>query len=92
MSSLCAMITKLLTDPAPEMKLKLSEFIIKLCNQMSKNVGVHSQGIVKSLCDNLTHSHNKIRNISLQVCDIIIHRPWVRFCYAKTLGRISKIV
>ena len=66
-SDLCSMIGKLLTDPAPEMKIKLSEFIIKLCERLGKYIGVHSKSIILSLSNNLKHSHNKVRKITIMV-------------------------
>ena len=65
------MICKLLTDTCPEVKIRLSEFLICLCNneKLKKLIGVHSKGIVLSLCLNLKHSHNKIRKITIAVND-----------------------
>jgi hypothetical protein len=59
------MIGKLLNDGAPDMKVKLSEFIIQLCDQIGKSIGPHSKAIVQSLCLNLKHSHNKVRKITM---------------------------
>jgi hypothetical protein len=59
------MIGKMLNDKAPDMKIKLSEFIIQLCEQLGKSIGPHSKSIIQSLCVNLKHSHNKIRKISI---------------------------
>ena len=64
---LCAMIAKFLTDQCPEVKIKLSEFLIRLCSVLGKNMGPHTKGITNSLCLNLKHVHNKIRKITLQV-------------------------
>lgn len=59
------MIAKLLTDPCPDVKVKLSELLIELCAKLGKALGPHSKGIVVSLCGNLKHAHNKIRKITL---------------------------
>jgi hypothetical protein len=59
------MIGKLLNDPAPEMKIKLSDFLVTICEQLGKSIGPHSKSIVNGLCINLKHSHNKIRKVSL---------------------------
>lgn len=64
---LCSMIGKLLNDQCPEVKIKLSEFIIRLSAKLGKVIGPHTKGISNSLSLNLKHSHNKIRKITLQV-------------------------
>lgn len=64
---LCSMISKLITDPCPEVKLKLSEFISDLTSTLGKVMGPHTKGILIGLCGNLKHAHNKIRKISLTV-------------------------
>lgn len=61
------MLAKFLTDQCPEVKTKLSEFLIHICSVLGKNMGPHTKGILNSLCLNLKHSHNKIRKITLQV-------------------------
>lgn len=58
------MLTVLLKDPFPDLKVKLSEFIMKLAVAMKHDLGAHSKGIVSSLCLNLKHQHNKIRKIT----------------------------
>jgi hypothetical protein len=65
MSDLSNMITKLLTDACPEVKILLSECIIRLCEKLGKSLGPHSKGIINSLSLNLKHAHNKIRKITL---------------------------
>jgi hypothetical protein len=65
MSDLSSMISKLLTDACPEVKTKLSEFIIRLSEKLGKALGPHSKSIIVSLCLNLKHAHNKIRKVSL---------------------------
>ena len=47
------MLTVLLKDPFPDLKVKLSEFIMKLAVAMKHDLGAHSKGIVSSLCLNL---------------------------------------
>ncbi len=64
-SDLSNMITKLLTDSCPEVKILLSDFIIRLCEKLGKSLGPHSKGIINSLSLNLKHAHNKIRKITL---------------------------
>ena len=59
------MLGKLLTDACPEVKTKLSEFLIDLSQALSKNLGPHCKNIVVSLSLNLKHAHNKIRKITL---------------------------
>ncbi len=71
-SDICSMIGKLLTDPAPEMKIKLSEFIIKLCERLGKYIGVHSKNIILSLSQNLKHSHNKVRKMTIMVTHFLL--------------------
>jgi hypothetical protein len=60
------MLGKLLTDSCPEVKLKLSEFLISLSQSLSKSMGPHSKNIIISLSLNLKHAHNKIRKLTLQ--------------------------
>lgn len=64
-SDFCAMISKLLNDSFPEIKTRLSDLVILLCQKLSKNIGVYSKNIITSLCLNLKHSHNKIRKITI---------------------------
>lgn len=59
------MIGKLLTDACPEVKIKLSEFLIDLSDKLNKVIGPHSKAIILSLCVNLKHQHNKIRKITI---------------------------
>jgi hypothetical protein len=66
-SDLSNAIAKLLTDPCPEVKNKLCEFINHLCNVLGKEIGPHSRQIVVSLCKNLSHNHNKVRKNTLLV-------------------------
>lgn len=66
-SDLCSMISKLLNDPCPEVKIKLSEFIILLCVKLNKAIGPHCKGMIISLAANLKHSHNKIRKVTIMV-------------------------
>jgi len=66
-SDLCNMIAKLLTDPCPEVKIKLSELLINLSSKLNKVIGPHTKGIIQSLCNNLKHQHNKIRKITVIV-------------------------
>jgi len=61
------MLSKFLTDQCPEVKIKLSEFLIHLSSELGKKMGPHTKGISNNLCLNLKHSHNKIRKITLQV-------------------------
>jgi hypothetical protein len=61
------MIAKLLTDPCPEVKIKLSELLIKLSANLNKVIGPHMKGIILALCNNLKHQHNKIRKITVIV-------------------------
>lgn len=63
----CSMLAKFLTDQCPEIKIKLSEFLIHICSVLGKNMGPHTKGISNSLCLNLKHSHNKIRKTTLYV-------------------------
>ena len=74
-SALSKMIEVLLKDPCPDIKVKLSEFIIVLTDKMKQDLGAHAKGIISSLCLNLKHQHNKIRKITttplvdLLLCD-----------------------
>ncbi len=67
LSGTCSMIAKLLLDPAPEVKTRLCEFLIRLTGRIGKNIGPHSKAIVNSLCVNIKHSHNKVRKIVIIV-------------------------
>ncbi len=64
---MCNMLAKLLTDTCPEIKIKLSELLIKLSSKLNKVIGPHMKGIILTLCNNLKHQHNKIRKISVLV-------------------------
>ena len=64
LSDLAKMISILLKDPCPDIKIKLSEFITKISKEYKHDIGIHSKGIVTSLCLNLKHQHNKIRKIT----------------------------
>ena len=64
LTDLSKMISILLKDPCPEVKIKLSEFISKIAIEYKNEIGVHSKGIIISLCLNLKHQHNKIRKIT----------------------------
>jgi len=66
-SELSIMIGKLLTDTCPGVKEDLSYFIIVTCQNIGKDIGSHSRQIVQSLCLNLSHQHNKIRKITINV-------------------------
>ena len=67
------MITILLKDPCPEIKTNLAKFIQNLCKVLNKEIGVHSKGILNSLCLNLKHQHNKIRKITTSaLCDLLL--------------------
>ena len=65
MSDLSSMIAKLLTDAFPDIKNKLSEFLIQLSAKLNKVLGPHSKSIITSLCSNLKHAHNKIRKVTV---------------------------
>lgn len=67
------MIAKLLTDPCPEVKIKLSELLIKLSTKLNKVIGPHMKGIISALCNNLKHQHNKIRKITVMVMKYIMN-------------------
>jgi len=73
-SEMSNMISKLLTDPCPEVKIKLSELLINLSAKLNKVIGPHMKGIILSLCNNLKHQHNKIRKITVLVITFIYHR------------------
>lgn len=69
------MIAVLLKDPFPDLKIKLSEFISKLCREefLKKEIGPHSKGMIISLCLNLKHQHNKIRKITIKtIVDVLL--------------------
>jgi hypothetical protein len=67
------MITILLKDPCPEIKSNLAKFIQNLCKNLNKEIGLHSKGILNSLCLNLKHQHNKIRKITTSaLCDLLL--------------------
>ena len=67
------MITILLKDPCLEIKSNLAKFIQNLCKVLNKEIGVHSKGILNSLCLNLKHQHNKIRKITTcALCDLLL--------------------
>ncbi len=67
------MLGKLLTDACPEVKSKLSEFLISLSQSLSKSLGPHSKSIIVSLSLNLKHAHNKIRKLTLQaITDVLL--------------------
>lgn len=62
---LAKMISVLLTDQCPELKVKLSQFIINLTKKLKKDIGIYSKKILSSLSLNLKHQQNKIRKITL---------------------------
>ena len=67
------MIAVLLKDPCPDIKSNLAKFIQNLCKVLNKEIGVHSKGILNSLCLNLKHQHNKIRKITTcALCDLLL--------------------
>lgn len=78
---MCKMISTLLNDPCPEVKIKLSEFIISFCNKLRHDIGPHCKSIVASLNSNLKHSHNKIRKVSLNVSRINLNVGFSRYSF-----------
>ncbi len=71
-SEMSNMMAKLLTDSCPEVKMKLSDLLIKLSEKLNKVVGPHIKGIILSLCNNLKHQHNKIRKIT-----VLVNHPYL---------------
>ena len=72
-SSLSKMLTVLLKDPCPDLKMKLSEFVMIICAKMKNEFGAHAKGVVNSLCLNLKHQHNKIRKITTNaIVDVLL--------------------
>lgn len=65
LADLSKMLSILLKDPFPEIKTKLSEFILELSKKLQKEIGAYSKQILNSLCLNLKHQHNKVRKITI---------------------------
>jgi len=85
---LCSMLAKFLTDQCPEVKIKLSELLTHISSVLGKNMGPNTKGICNSLCQNLKHSHNKIRKITLQVFILKFFMNFRSFKFIKLLKRL----
>ena len=64
-SDVSQMLSVILTDPNPEMKINAARFAEKLSTLLKDKVGGHLKKSVVSLTDNLKHQHSKVRNASL---------------------------